>query len=360
MRTAPKVGRTMTEPERIVVQQSFPDPRPTTNPYIVMLRDALAATPGLEVRTFSWKRALLGRYDVFHAHWPEILVAGQSPLKALVRQGLTAVLLLKLRLTRTPIVRTVHNLHLPEGISRRERALLRWFDRWTALRIRLNPTTPFAADAAYETILHGDYREWFGRYPRPGRERGRLGYFGLIRRYKGVEQLLEVFAQTPGDDLRLTVAGKPSSDELAATVRELADLDPRVRVQLAFLQDAELADVVGRSELIVLPYRDMHNSGGVLTALSLDRPVLVPDNETTAALADEVGQQWVQRYAELTPEVLRDAVARAAGVDGHPDLSARSWSDTGPQHEAAYRRAISLVRRGRTAGQRAAREPISS
>lgn len=335
----------MTEPERIVVQQSFPDPRPTTNPYIVMLRDALEATPGVEVRTFSWRRVLLGRYDVFHAHWPEILVSGQSPLKALVRQGLTAVLLLKLQLTRTPIVRTVHNLHLPEGISRRERFLLRWFDRRTTLRIRLNPTTPFPSDTAYETILHGDYREWFGRYPKPAREHGRLGYFGLIRRYKGVEQLLEVFARTPGDDLRLTVAGKPSSDELAATVRELADRDPRVRVQLAFLQDAELADLVGRSELIVLPYRDMHNSGGVLTSLSLDRPVLVPDNETTAALAEEVGPQWVQRYAELTPEVLSEAAVRARDIEGRPDLSARSWAEAGRQHEAAYRRSVALLRR---------------
>jgi glycosyltransferase involved in cell wall biosynthesis len=345
----------MTEPERIVVQQSFPDPRPTTNPYIVMLRDALAATPGVEVRTFSWRRALLGRYDVFHAHWPEILVSGQSPLKALVRQGLTVLLILKLRLTRTPIVRTAHNLHLPEGISRRERVILRWFDRWTTLRIRLNPTTPFPEGTAYETILHGDYREWFGRYPRPAREPGRLGYFGLIRRYKGVEQLLEVFARTPGDELSLVVAGKPSTEELAATVRELAGRDPRARVRLGFLQDAELADLVGRSELVVLPYRDMHNSGGVLTALSLDRPVLVPDNEATAALADEVGPEWVQRYAELTPEVLRRAAERARDVEGSPDLSARSWAETGTQHAAAYRRAIALAH-----GRDAEREPVSS
>jgi glycosyltransferase involved in cell wall biosynthesis len=337
----------MSEPERIVVQQSFPDPRPTTNPYIVMLRDALAATPGLDVRTFSWKRALLGRYDVFHAHWPEILVSGQSRLKALVRQGLTAVLILKLQLTRTPIVRTTHNLHLPEGISRRERALLRWFDRRTALRIRLNPTTPFPPGTAYETILHGDYRTWFAPYPKRAREHGRLGYVGLIRRYKGVEHLLEVFARVPGDDLRLTVAGKPSTDELAATVRALADADPRVEVQLSFLQDAELADVVTRSELVVLPYRDMHNSGGVLTALSLDRPVLVPGNEATDALAEEVGPAWVQRYDELTPEVLQEAAVRAREVTGGPDLSARSWADAGPQHERAYRRAIALVRKGR-------------
>lgn len=335
--------------ERIVVQQSFPAPRPTTNPYIVMLLDSLRSTPGLEVRTFSWRSALLGRYDVFHAHWPEILVAGHSPLKALVRQGLTALLLIRLAITRTPIVRTMHNLHLPQGISRRERALLRWFDRRTALRIGLNPTTPFPPGSAHETILHGDYRAWFADYPHPDREQGRVGYFGLIRRYKGVEELLEVFAGLPGAGLRLTVGGRPSTEELAESVRALAARDPRITVRLAYLEDADIADLVGRSQLIVLPYRDMHNSGGVLAALSLDRPVLVPGNATTEALAQEVGEQWVLRYDELTPQVLAAAIARAGEIpaDARPDLSARSWADAGRRHREAYARAITRRSRRR-------------
>ncbi|MCI0159340.1 glycosyltransferase [Leifsonia shinshuensis] len=335
--------------ERIVVQQSFPAPRPTTNPYIVMLLDSLRSTPGLEVRTFGWRSALLGRYDVFHAHWPEILVSGHSPLKSLVRQGLTALLLLRLAITRTPIVRTMHNLQLPQGISRRERALLRWFDRRTALRIGLNPTTPFPPGSAHATILHGDYRKWFAPYPHPEREPGRVGYFGLIRRYKGVEELLEVFADLPGDGLRLTVAGRPSSDELAESVRDLAARDSRITARLVFLEDADIADLVGRSQLIVLPYRDMHNSGGVLAALSLDRPVLVPDNATTEALAREVGEQWVLRYDALTPQVLGAAITRAATIpaDARPDLSARSWSATGTLHRDAYAQAVARRARKR-------------
>ncbi len=331
--------------ERIVVQQSFPAPRPTTNPYIVMLLESLRATPGLEVRTFAWRSALLGRYDVFHAHWPEILVAGHSPLKALVRQGLTVLLLLKLSVTRTPIVRTMHNLHLPQGISRRERALLRWFDRRTALRVGLNPTTPFPAGTAHETILHGDYREWFARYPHPAAQAGRVGYFGLIRRYKGVEELLEVFSRIDGDGARLEVAGKPSTDELAESIQGLAARDTRITLRLAFLEDAEISELVGRSSLIALPYRDMHNSGGVLAALSLDRPVLVPGNETTEALAHEVGEEWVLRYEELTSEVLAAAIAgvSASPPKGRPDLSARGWADAGRKHLDAYRRAIGLL-----------------
>ncbi len=60
--------------ERLRVLQSFKEPGPYTNPYVVMLREALTATPGLEVLTFSWRTALLGRYDVFHVHWPETII----------------------------------------------------------------------------------------------------------------------------------------------------------------------------------------------------------------------------------------------------------------------------------------------
>lgn len=350
-------GETVAE---LIVQQSFPEPRPTTNPYLVMLRDAIGDQPGVELRTFSWRGALTRRYDVFHVHWPEILVSGHSPLKKLARQGLTLALVGKLAVTRTPIVRTVHNLDLPDGISRRERWLLRLIDRRTTLRIRLNPLTPLPVGAACETIVHGHYRGWFERYPRASRIQGRLAYVGLIRRYKGVDALITAFRSAFGSGVgvggggpaeaqaSLTVGGKPSSDELVGQLRALAAGDDRIALHFAFLSDAELVDAVTRSELVVLPYREMHNSGGALSALSLDRPVLVPDNEVNAMLAAEVGEDWVLRYeGELSATDLEEARALAGRLtpDDRPDLSRRDWDDAGRAHVAAYRRAIALLRR---------------
>lgn len=330
-----------------MVQQSFPRPRPTTNPYSVMLSDSLRATEGVELRFFSWRSALLGHYDVFHVHWPEILVAGRTPTRALVRQLLTLVLLLKLRCTRTPIVRTLHNLHRPEGISRRESAILGVLERQTRLVILLNTSTSAPAGVASEVILHGHYRDWFAAHvPSPPRA-GRFGYFGLIRRYKGVDQLLRAFAALPGD-VSLVVAGQPSSAELGDTLTALAAADPRVELKLTYLADAELVQVASGSELVVLPYREMHNSGGVLTALSLDRPVLVPDNVVNRRLSEEVGSGWVHTYSgELSADRLAQTLTalRSASRPGRPDLGAREWHDAGAQHLSAYRRAVALARR---------------
>ena len=87
----------------------------------------------------------------------------------------------------------------------------------------------------------------------------------------------------------MTVAGNPSTTELAAELVTAAGQDDRVQLRLHFLDDQELVTVATESSLVVLPYREMHNSGGALTALSLDRAALVPDNAVNRDLRDEVG-----------------------------------------------------------------------
>lgn len=359
----------MGSPQRdraLVVLQSFPRPRPTTNPYLVMLGRSLAELPDVQVLTFSWRRALRGRYSVFHVHWPEILVSGAGPAKKVVRQLLFVLLLLRLRATRTPLVRTVHNLELPSGISRREVALLRWAERWTTLRIRLNEQTPVPAGAASVTVVHGHYRDWFATHPRASARPGRLAFVGLLRRYKGVDRLIGVFGATAGrtaHELELRVAGQPSTPELGAELATAAAGDPRVSVALGFLPDADLVTEITSAELVVLPYREMHNSGGTLAALSLDRPVLVPDNPVNERLADEVGPGWVHRYAgTLTAEHLLAAVSavRAGRPSASPDLGRRDWDRVGQAHADAYRRALELAR-GRPAARvdRCGGDPLS-
>src|SRR3712207_2143920 len=127
---------------------------------------------------------------------------------------------------------------------------------------------------------------------------------------------------------------------LGAELAAAAAADPRVSVSLGFLADDDLVAEVTAAELVVLPYREMHNSGGTLAALSLDRPVLVPDNPVNEQLAAEVGPGWVHRYAgELTAGHLVDAVTalRAAPPAAPPDLSGRDWDRVGEAHAAAYR-----------------------
>ena len=101
------------------------------------------------------------------------------------------------------------------------------------------------------------------------------------------------------------------------------------------------------SQLVVLPYREMHNSGSVLAGLSLDRPVLVPDNDVNRALSLEVGPDWVLTYAgELDGAVLKEALDQPRPT-GSPDLSARGWDRVSKDHVEAYRQARRAAGRGK-------------
>ena len=296
--------------------------------------------------------ALFGRWDVLHVHWPEVIFRRGSAAKSAAGMAVFFLLLLRARLTGRAVVRTIHNLQPHEDADPLGRALLRLCDRMTTLWIRLNPVTEPPGSGPVTTILHGHYRDWFAAHGKRAPISGRLLFFGQVRPYKGISELIAVFTGTPGDALTLAVVGQPNSapyrDELAAAAH-----DPRISLRLEFVSDEELATEVSSAELVVLPYLEMHNSGALLLALSLGRPVLVPESPVTAALAAEVGALWVQRFnGSLTTQRIQDALAavtNSAAFEGigEPDLTLRDWPRIADLHLEAYEEARRLSRGGR-------------
>lgn len=334
---------------RLRVMQSFGKPLPTTNPYITMLDEALANTDGLEHLRFSWTGALFGRYDAFQWHWPEAKMHGTNWWKSAGRVLLVALISLRHSLSRRiAVVRTVHNVELPEDTPLRV-WLLRRIERQADYRIVLNTTTPLPQNAPHALIRHGHYRDWYSKFPVAERITGRLATFGGVRRYKAVNTLVDAYAEAVRAEpiLSLHIGGKPSSSQLADDLRQRTASLPNVRLQLAFLTDAELVELATSAELVVLAYKFMHNSGSVLAALSMDRPVLAPRNEVNELLAQEVGEQWVQMYdGELSGQALLDGWRAASTATGTPDLSLREWADAGAAHLRAFRAALTAKRRG--------------
>ena len=116
----------------LVVLQGVRAPGPGANPFSAM---SLTCLPGNIVAVpFSWRRALFGKYDVFHLHWPEALTRG-SGVRGFAKKALTTLLLARLWILRTAVVRTIHNLkpHEYEGVV--ERVLRTKFDRLTSVWI---------------------------------------------------------------------------------------------------------------------------------------------------------------------------------------------------------------------------------
>lgn len=302
------------------------------------------APPEIQVLTFSWLRALFGAYDVLHVHWPEALVRQRTPVGRFIKRVLAYTLLLRLELTETPVVRTVHSVAPYESGARPERPFLKALDRRTTLWIRLDPTTQLPPGARNATIPHGHYRSVFSPDPGTVPEPGRLVQFGLVHGDKGMERLIDVFGTIDDPALRLTVMGRSQDEALSERIVTAAATDDRVEARLELVPDEVLAREVRRAELVVLPYRRTHSSGAALLALSLDRPVLVPRSAATDVLAREVGEGWVIMFDGVLQrgDLLRAlATARLTRERGNrPDLAERDWELVGQRHAEVYRRVV--------------------
>jgi len=281
-----------------------------------------------------------------HVHWPEFLVRGRNTIIRAGRTLLFSVLLIRLKLQRIPVVRTVHNLapHSPGG--KVESWLLRRFDKLTTLRILINRATSLDAGQRSVTILHGHYIEQFADMPQPEAAQDRFLYFGRIEPYKGVDRLAAAFLEIDNEHATLHIVGKPTA-ELAEFIEDAAQRDPRISSTLSFVDDATMVSEICEAELVVLPYREMHNSGVLLVALSLGRPALVPRSPANELLSEEAGPGWVIQFdGELTADTLSSAIesARATTRSERPNLGGRDWHTVAAAHYDAYLTAIAAKR----------------
>jgi glycosyltransferase involved in cell wall biosynthesis len=94
-------------------------------------------------------------------------------------------------------------------------------------------------------------------------------FFGLLRPYKGIDVLLEAWREIAGAEL--WIVGMPRMD--VTKLRRSAA--PSVRWISRFIPDEEVASYFRRADLVVLPYRDIDQSGVLATALAFGAPLLL-------------------------------------------------------------------------------------
>jgi beta-1,4-mannosyltransferase len=331
-----------------------------SNPYTSLLYSDMDS--GVRIEEFRL-RGLLGRYAVWHLHWPESLLNIRNPVKAACKvQGLlTAVDYFRSRGTK--IVWTMHNFKAHEA---RHPSLESWFWRGfiprldgaislssTALAMAMK-TFPQLAGIPTTIIPHGHYRD---KYP-PTTNNARqalniprdakvLLFFGAIRAYKNVNALVRAFHGLRADDARLHIVGRPNSPHLAASIRAEASLDSRVCLKFEFVKASEVATYLSASDLVVLPYRDVLNSGSALLALSCSRPLLVPDLGAMSELQADFGEEWVQTYTgDLSPQILKRCLEWAS-LDRLPVCSMPDkydWNHIRSETVRFYRQVVSGAR----------------
>ena len=108
-----------------------------------------------------------------------------------------------------------------------------------------------------------------------------LLFFGLIKKVKGLEVLLHslklVVEKNP--DIVLLIAGKPWQNNFE-TYQKIIDehnLHANIILHTKFIPQEDVEHYYCASDLVVLPYKKIYQSGVLMMALSYERPVLVSD-----------------------------------------------------------------------------------
>lgn len=305
---------------RILAWPAFVNRR--NNPYNWLLYTHMKKQ-GVQVDEFSLWHLLRGKCAIWHLHWPESLMNFRYPSLA---NGCAVAFLRLLDAARargTRIVWTIHNLAAHDS---QQPFLEGWFWRHFSQRIdgyicmtegtldKARKRFPALVSVPGFIVPHGHYRQVYKN--RCSREKARkylnissqarvILYLGQIRPYKNIGALLKAFGRLLDPDAVLVIAGKASSPELQKEIAAAASVDPRVRLWMDFIPPRRVQYFFNAADVVVLPYRNVLNSGSALLALSFNRAVLVPDLGAMGELKTQLGAEWVYTYqGELNETIL--------------------------------------------------------
>lgn len=145
-------------------------------------------------------------------------------------------------------------------------------------------------------------------------------FFGLIRDYKGLDMLLEAWAEWLPEGRRLLVAGEfYTSREKYLTLIELLGLKDRVVLHDHFIADEDVRYYFSASDCLVLPYRSATQSGVTQIAYNFSLPMLVTD---VGGLPEIVPDGRVGLVCEPTVEGVLEGLKQVYGEGVLPILAA--------------------------------------
>ncbi|GAA1604529.1 glycosyltransferase [Actinoplanes couchii] len=188
-------------------------------------------------------------------------------------------------------------------------------------------------DVPSEVALHGPFdhhrttrRPASAAAPVSGDGMCRLLFFGTIRPYKGLEDLISAFADL-GPQYHLTVVGETwegwtGPGELIAT----SPVRDRIAFVNRYVPDAEVNEYFAGADVVVLPYRRSSASGPLHIAMSHGLPVVVTAVGGLVEAAEHYSGTVFVPAGE--PGELREGIVRAAGLSGRRHADPSSWGRT--------------------------------
>ena len=250
---------------------------------------------GLPVTLFPLTRSAIAfRPDLISLDWIHQYAVSPGWFASLVKSFFFAIDVVLVQLIFKPkMVWTMHNLQHHDP---RPRKIERWISKFFASKcsfIRVLGPGIEAVVAEYLelpkskiiSIPEGPFVGWYPDDVAAAQARVKLKldpadrvwlYFGNLRPYKGVEQLIGAFKNLAKPNSRLIIAGRPFDNHYAQSLKDLCLQMPDVVLDFRTIPDDEIQIFFAASDLVVLPFKNVLNSGSAILAMGFSKPVVAP------------------------------------------------------------------------------------
>jgi len=304
----------------------FNPPDNQENQYIRLLVDQLRAKGyrihPLDTIFSSWKHFRSIRR--VHLNWFENV--DDRGLWVALRSFLRKVFVLTvIHWSGKPLIWTLHNrMSHEKGPAFFSRTLIRLLIRWSDHIVIHNSQSkqvlaPYGTVAVKKTV-HIPHPHFIGVYGDVRSEQPtandplELLFTGMVKPYKNLEPLIEAVREC-GPSVRLTIAGKPSTDGYRRRIAALVQPTDNVVWKPYFVPDEEVAALLAGADVVVLPYdlTSSLNSGTAILAFSYKKTVICPEIGTITDLDEAMQDTFHYRYqtVEQHREALTEQIRRA-------------------------------------------------
>lgn len=163
-------------------------------------------------------------------------------------------------------------------------------------------------------------------------------YFGVIRPYKGLEDLVAAFDALPEEEIAnywLTVVGEPWEDYTLPLERIAASrYRERITVVDRYVHDEEVPGVFAGADVVALPYRRSSASGPVHITMNWGLPLIVSRvGGLEEAVQDYPGTHFIRPQ---TPEDITAALQAIAAQPKQQYTDPHSWDKTRRDFEGLF------------------------
>lgn len=306
----------------------------SNNPFVRNFADAVRQT-GRTVVDADWNVNELRKCDVAILHWPDYFFDNSKT--SLGRRRLIKMMVAR-RLFKTKFAWVIHNLkpHARTTPSKLEKLFLRELDGVIHLshegKAKAEGLYPVLTEKIDVVTVHGNFlpnSEPHMAVTRAAGEPLEVLTFGAIKPYKNVEAFISALIDLADPTIRGGVFGKAVDPDYVADLIQMASTaNVMIDAPSTSFSDVYMERRIDAADLVVLPYRDILNSGSAFLTLSRYRPIVAPRLGALPELQRAVGNEWVYLFdGDFDATALADAVRwyRHRRVSAKPDMSSYDW-----------------------------------